>query len=330
MGGNPVRSVVTERWDDGDFEGVTIDSGALQALAEEISEASLALPSWDSSALPDGDRTDAETVAELLLVANTLNFQFDQYDTGATFQTTYAGEAWSGAFGLFACFTRALEAGTPVTDGAYLAGLDRADVAALFEGEPSMPMLSSRHRIMCHVGERIEALPGDRLWDAVPGTGPRSATGAEGLVPWLVSSFPMAYNDVRMHRGDAIPFYKKAQLGAALLAGRFGESSAYGVDGLEELTLFADYVIPSVLRSVGVLEYDSAVADRVDAGRVIPEGSAAEVGIRAATVIAGDRLLSRVNDRRDAAVTAVHLDQYLWRRGRDQDLVFHRTPTTSY
>lgn len=330
MGPNPVRDGVIDAWGDRDGEVVRIDDAALEAVAADVSEESLSLPDWGTAALPSSGSTTPETVVELLLVANTLNFQFDHYDTGATFQTTYADEEWTGAFGLFACFTRALAAGTPVTSGEYLASLDRGDVAALLDGDPAMPMLASRHRILRHVGERLEVLDADRLWDALPGSGPRPAFGEHGVVPWLVETFPGAYNDVRLQGGRVVPFLKKAQLGAALLAGRFGPTSRYGVTGLGELTLFADYVIPAVFRSLDVLEYDPALADRVDAGRVVPEGSAAEFGVRAGTVVAGDDLLARVNDRRTDPVTAVHLDQYLWRQGRTEDLAFHRTPTTSY
>jgi len=331
MDANPVRSAVTDLAAAQGFGPVTVDDRAVTAMATTIADEPLALPAWDTPAIPDPDAVGADTLLDLLVVANALNFQFDHYDTGETFATTYDGDRYTGAFGLFACFTRALEAGTPVTSPDYLATLDRETVAALLAGDPAMPRLPDRHRILRHVGERLQTLPGDGVADALSTTGPiRPFDGGDGLVEFLVRAFPAAYNDVRTVDGHTVPFYKKAQLAAALLAGHFDSTHRYGVADLSSLTLFADYVIPAVLRDVDVLSYTDALADRIDDGRVIPVGSPAEVGIRAATVAAGDRLVAAVNDRRTESVTAVHLDQYLWRSGRLEGSAFHRTPTTSY
>ncbi|MFB6105125.1 MAG: queuosine salvage family protein [Halobacteriaceae archaeon] len=330
MDANPVRRAVTDLASREGFGPVTIDDRAITALATTIAEEPLSLPAWETPAIPDADAVGADTLFDLLVVANALNFQFDHYDTGETFATTYDGDRYTGAFGLLACFTRALAAGTPVTSPSYLANLDREDVAVLLAGEPPMPRLPDRHRILRHVGTRLQALPGDGVYDALQTTGPvPTFDDGDGLVEFLVRAFPAAYNDVRTVDGHTVPFYKKAQLAAALLAGHFGETT-HGVTDLGSLTLFADYVIPAVLRDAGVLTYAEDLADRVDDGRVLPVGSAAEVGIRAATVAAGDRLVEAVTDRRTDTVTAVHLDQYLWRSGRLEGVTFHRTPTTSY
>src|SRR5919112_3027321 len=63
-------------------------------------------------------------------------------------------------------------------------------------------------------------------------------------------------------------FYKRAQIAAADLAlagvARFGD--------LDRLTIFADNVVPHVLRIDGVLRYDPALAARIDAGELLAPG----------------------------------------------------------
>lgn len=327
MDGNPVRGAVEAFVNDGGLDVVTIDETAVDALAATLANEEMNVPTWDTLAIPDPAEVGVETVFDVLVIANSLNFQFDHYHTGETFTTTYDGATYTGAYGLFACFTRALAAGTPVTSPAYLATLDRSTVTHLLQGDPPMPRLPDRHRILCHIGTRLQRLDSDSLFEAVPGTPPYPAfDGGDGVVEWLVRTMPAAYNDRRTTAGRTLPFFKKAQLVVALLAGRLGRDHPDGVTGLETLTLFADYVIPAVLRHHDVLSYTSAVADRIDTGRVLPVGSRAEVEVRAATITAGERLLETLDD----AVTPVHLDHYLWGTGRRDELAFHRTPTTSY
>ena len=60
-------------------------------------------------------------------------------------------------------------------------------------------------------------------------------------------------------------FYKRAQIAAADLAlagvAQFGD--------LHRLTIFADNLVPHVLRCDGVLRYDEALAEHIDAGRLL-------------------------------------------------------------
>ena len=63
--------------------------------------------------------------------------------------------------------------------------------------------------------------------------------------------------------GGDVPFFKRAQIAAAdlALAGLADPPS-----DLDRLTLFADNLVPHVLRIDGVLEFDADLVDRIDAG----------------------------------------------------------------
>ena len=52
----------------------------------------------------------------------------------------------------------------------------------------------------------------------------------------------------------------------------------------EELTVFADYKLPQVLRRLGVLRYAPHLAERIDRLKPLEAGSREEGEIRAATV----------------------------------------------
>jgi hypothetical protein len=110
---------------------------------------------------------------------------------------------------------------------------------------------------------------------------------------------------------DAMPlfadhgFYKRAQITANDLAlagvARFTD--------LDDLTIFADNLVPHVLRCEGVLVYDAALAAHIDAGHTLPLGGR-EREIRACAVHACEQLAPALG------VPTRVLDTWLWNRGQ--------------
>lgn len=118
------------------------------------------------------------------------------------------------------------------------------------------------------------------------------------------------------------PLAKRAQLAASdlVLAGvaDFGDLGA--------LTLFADNLVPHVLRREGALVLDLALERHLDSGLELEPGRR-ELELRAAAVVAGERLA------RHLGVTERDLDGMLWHRGqapRYADPPAHRCRTTAY
>jgi hypothetical protein len=117
-------------------------------------------------------------------------------------------------------------------------------------------------------------------------------------------------------------FYKRAQLAAADLAlagvARFSD--------LDRLTIFADNLVPHVLRCDGVLRYDDALAAHIDAGLLLPAGRE-EREIRGCAVRACELIAQRVG------ASEHELDNWLWSRGQDaryKAIPRHRTRTVYY
>ena len=69
---------------------------------------------------------------------------------------------------------------------------------------------------------------------------------------------------------------------------------------LDRLTIFADNLVPHVLRCDGVLRYDDALAAHIDAGRLLPAGRE-EREIRACAVHACELLARRARRQRARA-----------------------------
>ena len=67
---------------------------------------------------------------------------------------------------------------------------------------------------------------------------------------------------------DDTGFWKRAQITANDLA----LAGVAEFDDLDELTIFADNLVPHVLRVDGVLVYDPPLADHIDRGELLPPG----------------------------------------------------------
>ncbi|HEV2770978.1 MAG TPA: queuosine salvage family protein [Solirubrobacteraceae bacterium] len=104
-------------------------------------------------------------------------------------------------------------------------------------------------------------------------------------------------------------FYKRAQITPADLA----LAGVAAFDDLDELTIFADNLVPHVLRCDGVLVYDERLAAHIDAGRPLRLGPQ-EREIRACAVHAGELLAARVG------LPPRILDHWLWNRGQAPEL----------
>jgi hypothetical protein len=151
-----------------------------------------------------------------------------------------------------------------------------------------------------------------------------------GLVR-LLATQPL-FRDVALYGDLEVPLYKRAQILVSDLALALGSSGLGRFEDLERLTIFADNVVPHVLRLDGLLIYEPSLLARIERGDLIPRGSEEEIEIRACAVHAVELLVGRLH-RLGRNVTARDLDNLLWMRGRDREYKAaprHRTRTVFY
>jgi hypothetical protein len=124
------------------------------------------------------------------------------------------------------------------------------------------------------------------------------------------------FDDVAIWHGRKVPFMKRAQLTAADLSLAFASEGWGRFDDLDQLTIFADNLVPHVLRVDGVLDYDPDLAAHIDREDPIEVGSVEEIEIRAAAVHAVELLKAHLHAAGHTQVTSMALDYLLWNRGQ--------------
>jgi len=123
------------------------------------------------------------------------------------------------------------------------------------------------------------------------------------------------FRDVETYQGRAVPFLKRAQIAAADLNAALWDLDARSTfSDLEQMTLFADNLVPHVLRLDGVLAFDPALIERIEREEVIPIGSDEEIEIRGCAVHAVEQLSLELRGR-DVMLWPYQLDDWLWNRG---------------
>jgi hypothetical protein len=197
------------------------------------------------------------------------------------------------------------ERGAPSTD--WLASVTAAECAAVFEQDPASPAMELMERFARALNQ-LGALLRDR-YDSSACALVESAEHSADRLLQLLRAAPY-FEDRRSYRGIDVAFYKRAQIVSADLHLALGGRGLGRFDDLDRLTIFADNLVPHVLRVDGVLVLDDALAAPIDDGELLVEGSEEEVELRAGAVHAVELLTE------PTGMTAADLDNILWNRGQ--------------
>jgi hypothetical protein len=114
------------------------------------------------------------------------------------------------------------------------------------------------------------------------------------------------FRDVASYQELRVPFYKRAQITAADLAMSFDNEGFGRFEDLDDLTLFADNLVPHTLRVDGVLVYDDQLLERISRQEQIRAN-----GLHAVELMVAE--LRRAGRRTRAST----IDYLLWNRGQE-------------
>jgi hypothetical protein len=276
-------------------------------IVEEAVEAYARTLPAESPPTPDLVGASLEQRAAFSLTLNAINFG------SGWFPTLRKPPGLSG----YRTVEAGLRARGPWTAGELLA-IETPEVAATFGQDPTHELMALFTVALRELGDRVTVEYFGRFLGLV-----RSAEGSAEALAETLASWP-TWHDVSGHEGERVPFFKRAQIAAADLH----VAGIAPAGDLGRLTLFADNLVPHVLRLDGVLEFDERLVGRIDEGLLLEHGSPEEVEIRACAVHAVELLVAAHGD-----TTATAVDNALWNRGalpRYKARPRHRARTTAY
>ena len=240
-----------------------------------------------------------EDVADYMLALDTINFG------SGWFPTLRKRPGCSGYFTVAASLADRWRSVGPWSPDEVRA-LTGTEIASVLGQEPDHELMTLYAEALRDLGRFLRDR---RALDVVAEAG----GSAERLASMLAGGMPF-FDD----RG----FWKRAQITTNDLA----LAGVAEFSDLDRLTIFADNLVPHVLRVDGVLRYDPALATRIDAGELLPPGEE-EREIRGCAVHACELIAERLG------MPARVLDTALWNRGqvpRYKSVPRHRTRTVYY
>ncbi len=300
---------------------VTIDKRRIETVAQILALHVLPVPAWNHE-YHFFDGTE-RSVAYLFLL-DTLNFSF--WGT-PRWTIKYHDVELDGYWALAAALKRAVEENLPILDPDYLAEIPPEDLARLLRGKGEIPMFVERWRNIQELGRVLR----DRFEGSAARIVESAGRDAPRLARLIADSFS-SFRDTTVHNSRTVNFFKRAQILVADIAGSFAGKRWGEFRNIAELTSFADYKLPQILRAWGILRYSKGLARRVDAQEEMPKDSAEETEIRAA-MLWGVEFLREALARRGRDLTSTELDWFLWERSQHKTenmKPYHRVRTIYY
>lgn len=294
----------------------------LEVLAEELRP--LPDPVWEGRYHFFGDE---ELTLRYLLVLDALNFCFWP-PTG--FPERPSSEKWSvpgpdgekltGYYALSFSLRRVAEDWPDFFKPENLVKVSEEEVRTILG---PIPLISWRVKAIREVGAMLLRFRSATAFFS------SAKNSAQKLVELLTAHLPM-FRDAALYEGRWIPFHKRAQILVADLWGTFGGKGPGAVIDLPWLTAFADYKLPQILWAHGALQFHPALAEEIKTGKLIPRGSAKEVEIRAATIVAVEELV-QILAKKGRPILAFQADWLLWNLSQQKlPVPHHRTLTWAY
>ena len=268
-----------------------------------IDETALAEPGGVAGLDPELHFLDGspDDVARYILVLDAINFG------SGWFASLRLPPGQSGTEALTRRLTEHARGRGGTWTAAELRALGTAELAEVLDQDPAHPLVELYAEALGQLGRWL----GDRSASGVVAEADGSAQRFAGM---LAAGMPFF---------DDVGFYKRAQITANDLAlagvARFAD--------VDELTIFADNLVPHVLHLDGVLRYAPELAEHIEAGRLLPAGGGMEREIRACALHACELLAARFG------VPPRTLDNWIWNRGERPPYTerpAHRTHTVFY
>ena len=230
----------------------------------------------------------------------------------------------NGSCAITASLYRALDDGIHILDPKILSSLTLDQVKHFFRGENELSLITQRHQNLVELGTVIV----DKFDGSFLKFVEKSRYDVEKLLHSLVSQFSF-FRDESKYHGEKVYFYNLAQLLINDIMRIFPEKK---FKHTQHLTALANYRIPYILHSFGILKYDPLLTQTLYQKKELNPNSFEEIEIRAATIMAVN-LIYFVLKNKFPEISLTQVNDFLWLASNEvpkDSLPHHRTRSMYY
>jgi hypothetical protein len=304
---------------------ISIDFEKLKLEAQRLAQYDYSLP-------PNSVLTiDPEVHIRKTMLINTLNFAFTDFETSTKYQLKNTDGEFSDTDAMVYQINKAIEKEVPILDGSYMATITEEQFHKIFSANISMPMHLEKIRTLNEVGEILcKEFDGD--WLNFITVGPKKLYHeGEGLIERLILHFKR-FDDFSNYNNHSVYFLKLAQLAYWGIHRELSNSNYFFIEDMENMTAFADYIIPVALNQMDITSYTPGLNQKIAQGELIEKDSLEEIEIRAVTLFVTAKLTEEINKLKsnEEKIIIPQLDFRLWTEFHANDEPHHLTKTTMY
>ena len=297
-----------------------IDIEKLHEVAVELSKDSFSI-----NYVGNTNTAPEEYIRKTMLI-NTLNFVFTDFLTSVKYKI----ETLSDTDAMVHQIDKALLEGIPLTQGHFMRDMNLEEFKRLFTGNIEMPMADEKVKILNNVGDILVTKYGGD-WINFIDDGPKKLyDNGEGLVERLLRDFKR-FDDHSIFENEKVYFLKLAQLAFWGIHRELSKKYFY-IEDMENMTAFADYIIPVALESFGIVKYSSELKEKIDLGILIDRDSIEEIEIRSTSIYVTAKLTELINNykKEEEKIIIPQLDFKLWTDFHADERPHHLTKTIMY
>ncbi|MEM7738088.1 MAG: queuosine salvage family protein [Deinococcota bacterium] len=254
---------------------------------------------------------EADSLANYILVLDAINFG-SGYFPHLQKRATASGQRMSGYFTVASYLKDYFEVHGPPTPQT-LQTLTQADCANIFqqdlEDDIRAELMGLFARALYDLGEVLLENYGGSSVQFVEAAN----HSAEALATQL-TAMPF-FQDAANYNSIPIPIYKRAQIAVSDLALAFDNQNLGYFEDINQLTIFADNLVPHVLHVDGLLTYSEELEGMLEAGQLLPAGSDMEIELRAVSIHTVELMVESLRAQ-GQQVSTRELDMLLWNQGQ--------------
>lgn len=301
-------------------EFVTIQTDRLKEVSREFLGAEV--PIWDNDLQLLG--TPEET-AQYYFFLDSINFCFWGHK-GQTRWEYQINDEWVGGY---YAFSRAIKDAflhnRRFFDADYASTISKKDFASIFSsGRNELLLIHERHKIIQENFQILRDSFGGQAMNLLI----QAEMDADRIVSVLLEKFP-TFDDSVIWKENRVLFLKRAQIFVSDLS--FTGLPELKMKNLDHLTVFADYKLPQILESFGVLKYDNELDLDITTETLIPANSRKEIELRASSIAAVEQMRAEMKAQ-GRKISTHELDWILWVKAKATKFKkpHHKTLTTFY
>lgn len=256
---------------------------------------------------------DVKDIVNFLLVYHSIGFSY--WGSPKWTIETESGEL-DGAYAMMYVLINQMKNDT------NLHNITKDELKKMLKGNVEIPLFEQRYSNLSSIGKAVNSNMNGDFYNYIKGI-----TNDSELFDLIISNFDV-FDDVSNYNGKPVYFYKLAQLLVSDILHIRELKEKITVD-YTNLVGCADYKIPQVLRSLGILEYSQELSSIIDSKTEMQKDSSYEVEIRASMLIAIDIINSKLNDK----TCPIIINDFIWLKGQDKTREirpYHLTRTRFY